>query len=345
MRHEQHIATGTEAPQSPLVDRFGRQVTYLRLSVTDRCDLRCTYCMAEHMTFLPRQDVLSLEELYRLARVFIRGGVRKIRLTGGEPLVRKNILQLFSLLAPHLDGGELDEVTLTTNGTLLSRYAEALFATGVRRVNVSLDSLDAGRYARITRWGRLDSVLKGIDAALSAGLKVKLNAVAMRGDFESEVDDLIGFAHGRGMDLTLIEEMPLGQTGHDRSQSFLPLDHLRRSIGGRWTLVPIDDRTGGPARYVRVAETGGRLGFITPLSCDFCASCNRVRVSCTGDLFTCMGSEGMVGLRQALRGEDPEATIGALIRDALGRKPKGHSFEISRQAVSGIARHMSVLGG
>ncbi len=345
MRHERHIATGTGAPHSPLVDQFGRQVTYLRLSVTDRCDLRCTYCMAEHMTFLPRQDVLSLEELYRLARVFIRGGVRKIRLTGGEPLVRKNILQLFSLLAPHLDGGELDEVTLTTNGTLLSRYSEALFATGVRRVNVSLDSLDAGRYARITRWGRLDSVLKGIDAALSAGLKVKLNAVAMRGDFESEVDDLIGFAHGRGMDLTLIEEMPLGQTGHDRSQSFLPLDHLRRSLTGRWTLVPIDDRTGGPARYVRVAETGGRLGFITPLSCDFCASCNRVRVSCTGDLFTCMGSEGAVSLRQALRVDNPEAAVGALIRDALGRKPKGHSFEISRQAVSGVARHMSVLGG
>jgi cyclic pyranopterin phosphate synthase len=345
MRHERHIATGTGATHFPLVDQFGRQVTYLRLSVTDRCDLRCTYCMAEHMTFLPRQDVLSLEELYRLARVFIRGGVRKIRLTGGEPLVRKNILQLFSLLAPHLEGGELDEVTLTTNGTLLSRYAEALFATGVRRVNVSLDSLDAGRYARITRWGRLDSVLKGIDAALSAGLKVKLNAVAMRGDFESEVDDLIGFAHGRGMDLTLIEEMPLGQTGHDRSQSFLPLDHLRRSLAGRWTLVPIDDRTGGPARYVRVAETGGRLGFITPLSCDFCANCDRVRVSCTGGLFTCMGSEGTVGLRQALRGEDPEANVGSLIRDALGRKPKGHSFEISRQAVSGIARHMSVLGG
>jgi cyclic pyranopterin phosphate synthase len=345
MRHERHISTGTGATQSPLVDQFGRQVTYLRLSVTDRCDLRCTYCMAEHMTFLPRQDVLSLEELYRLARVFIRGGVRKIRLTGGEPLVRKNILQLFSLLAPHLDGGELDEVTLTTNGTLLSRYAEALFTTGVRRVNVSLDSLDAGRYARITRWGRLGSVLEGIDAALSAGLKVKLNAVAMRGDFESEVDDLIGFAHGRGMDLTLIEEMPLGQTGHDRSQSFLPLDDLRRSLAGRWTLVPIDDRTGGPARYVRVAETGGRLGFITPLSCDFCASCNRVRVSCTGELFTCMGSEGTVGLRPALRGEDPEATVGGLIRHALGRKPKGHSFEISRQAVSGVARHMSVLGG
>lgn len=345
MRHERHVATGTRATRSPLVDQFGRQVTYLRLSVTDRCDLRCTYCMAEHMTFLPRQDVLSLEELYRLARVFIRGGVRKIRLTGGEPLVRKNILQLFSLLAPHLDGGELDEVTLTTNGTLLSRYAEALFATGVRRVNVSLDSLDAGRYARITRWGRLDSVLKGIDAALSAGLKVKLNAVAMRDAFESEVDDLIGFAHRRGMDLTLIEEMPLGQTGHDRSQSFLSLDHLRRSLADRWTLLPIDDRTGGPARYVRVAETGGRLGFITPLSCDFCAGCNRVRVSCTGDLFTCMGSDGAFGLRQALRGEDPEATVGGLIRDALGRKPKGHSFEILRQAVSGIARHMSVLGG
>ncbi|MBW8298012.1 MAG: GTP 3',8-cyclase MoaA [Hydrogenophaga sp.] len=345
MRHERHIATGTETTLPPLVDQFGRQVTYLRLSVTDRCDLRCTYCMAEHMTFLPRQDVLSLEELYRLTRVFIRGGVRKIRLTGGEPLVRKNILQLFSLLAPHLDGGEIDEVTLTSNGTLLSRYAEALFAAGVRRVNVSLDSLDAGRYARITRWGRLGSVLEGIDAALSAGLKVKLNAVAMRGDFESEVDDLIGFAHGRGMDLTLIEEMPLGQTGHDRSQSFLPLDHLRWSLAGRWTLVPIDDRTGGPARYVRVAETGGRLGFITPLSCDFCASCNRVRVSCTGELFTCMGSEGTVGLRQALRGEDPEANVGGLIRDALGRKPKGHSFEMSRQAVSGVARHMSVLGG
>lgn len=345
MRHERQVIPAPGAAPSPLIDQFGRQVTYLRLSVTDRCDLRCTYCMAEHMTFLPRRDVLSLEELYDLARVFMRGGVRKIRLTGGEPLVRKNIMQLFELLAPHLQNGDLDEVTLTTNGTLLARHAEALFAAGVRRVNVSLDSLDPARYAQITRWGRLDAVLKGIDAALAAGLKVKLNAVAMRGAFEHEVDDLIRFAHGRGMDLTLIEEMPLGETGHDRGASFLSLRDLRGSLAERWTMVPVEDRTGGPARYVRLAETGGRLGFITPLSCDFCASCNRVRVSCTGDLFTCMGQEGSVGLRDALRGEEPTAVVGRLIRDALGRKPKGHSFEISSQAVSGIARPMSVLGG
>ncbi|MFM2280176.1 MAG: hypothetical protein RLZZ444_2407 [Pseudomonadota bacterium] len=345
MRLERRFEVPADPADAPLIDSFGRQVTYLRLSVTDRCDLRCTYCMSEHMTFLPRQDVLTLEELYRLATIFIRGGVRKIRLTGGEPLVRKNVMQLFNLLAPHLENGDLDEVTLTTNGTLLTRHAEALFAAGVRRVNVSLDTLDAGRYAQITRWGRLQPVLDGIDAALAVGLKVKLNSVAISGSFEGEVDDLICFAHGRGMDLTLIEEMPLGETGHDRSSSFLSLGALRRSLAQRWTLVSIEDRTGGPARYVRIAETGGRLGFITPLSCDFCASCNRVRVSCTGDLFTCMGSEGAVGLRPALRGEDPEATVGGLIRDALGRKSKGHSFEISRQAVSGIARHMSVLGG
>ncbi|MBW8282778.1 MAG: GTP 3',8-cyclase MoaA, partial [Rhizobium sp.] len=307
MRHERQVTPASGAAPSPLIDQFGRQVTYLRLSVTDRCDLRCTYCMAEHMTFLPRRDVLSLEELYDLARVFMRGGVRKIRLTGGEPLVRKNIMQLFELLAPHLQNGDLDEVTLTTNGTLLARHAEALFAAGVRRVNVSLDSLDPARYAQITRWGRLDAVLKGIDAALAAGLKVKLNAVAMRGAFEHEVDDLIRFAHARGMDLTLIEEMPLGEAGHDRGESFLSLRDLRCSLAERWTMVAVEDRTGGPARYVRLAETGGRLGFITPLSCDFCASCNRVRVSCTGDLFTCMGQEGSVGLRDALRGEEPTA--------------------------------------
>lgn len=345
MRHERLVITDPGAGPSPLIDQFGRQVTYLRLSVTDRCDLRCTYCMAEHMTFLPRRDVLSLEELYDLAQVFMRGGVRKIRLTGGEPLVRKNIIQLFELLSAHLQNGDLDEVTLTTNGTLLARHAEALFAAGVRRVNVSLDSLDPARYAQITRWGRLDAVLNGIDAALAAGLKVKLNAVALRGAFEREVDDLIRFAHGRGMDLTLIEEMPLGEAGHDRGESFLSLRDLRRSLAERWTMVAVEDRTGGPARYVRLAETGGRLGFITPLSCDFCASCNRVRVSCTGDLFTCMGQEGSVGLRDALRGEDPAVVVGRMIRDALGRKPKGHSFEISGQAINGIARHMSVLGG
>ncbi len=345
MRHERQITTDPGAGPSPLIDQFGRQVTYLRLSVTDRCDLRCTYCMAEHMTFLPRRDVLSLEELYDLAQVFMRGGVRKIRLTGGEPLVRKNIMQLFELLAPHLRNGDLDEVTLTTNGTLLARHAEALFAAGVRRVNVSLDSLDPARYARITRWGRLDVVLKGVDAALAAGLKVKLNAVALRGAFEREVDDLIRFAHGRGMDLTLIEEMPLGEAGHDRAASFLSLRDLGLSLANRWTMVPLEDRTGGPARYVRLAETGGRLGFITPLSCDFCSTCNRVRVSCTGDLFTCMGQEGSVGLRDALRGGDRETSVDRLVREALSCKPKGHSFEISRHAVSGIARNMSVLGG
>ncbi|MHB0950854.1 MAG: GTP 3',8-cyclase MoaA [Allorhizobium sp.] len=345
MRHERQIITHPGAGPSPLIDRFGRQVTYLRLSVTDRCDLRCTYCMAEHMTFLPRKDVLSLEELYDLASVFMRGGVRKIRLTGGEPLVRKNIMQLFELLSPHLQSGDLDEVTLTTNGTLLARHAEALFSAGVRRVNVSLDSLDPVRYAQITRWGRLDAVLKGIDAALAAGLKVKLNAVAMRGAFEHEVDDLIRFAHGRGMDLTLIEEMPLGEAGHDRGASFLSLRDLRQSLSERWTMVPLEDRTGGPARYVRLAETGGRLGFITPLSCDFCSTCNRVRVSCTGDLFTCMGQEGSVGLRDALRGGDRETSVDRLVRGALSCKPKGHSFQVSRHAVNGIARHMSVLGG
>jgi len=345
MRHERQIITDPGAGPSSLIDCFGRQVTYLRLSVTDRCDLRCTYCMSEHMSFLPRRDVLSLEELYELARFFMRGGVRKIRLTGGEPLVRKNIMQLFDFLAPHLQNGDLDEVTLTTNGTLLSRYAEALFAAGVRRVNVSLDSLDPDRYAVITRWGRLDVVLKGVEAALAAGLKVKLNAVAMRGPFEDEVDDLIRFAHGRGMDLTLIEEMPLGEAGLDRGVSFLSLRDLRLSLAERWTMVPLEDRTGGPARYVRIAETGGRLGFITPLSCDFCSTCNRVRVSCTGDLFTCMGQEGSVGLRDALRAGDRETSVGGLVRAALSCKPKGHSFEISRDAVNGIARHMSVLGG
>lgn len=345
MRHERQVTTDPEAGPPPLIDQFGRQVTYLRLSVTDRCDLRCTYCMAEHMTFLPRRDVLSLEELYDLAQVFMRGGVRKIRLTGGEPLVRKNIMQLFELLSPHLQNGDLDEVTLTTNGTLLARHAEALFAAGVRRVNVSLDSLDPARYAKITRWGRLDAVLKGIDAALAAGLKVKLNAVALRGAFEHEVDDLIRFAHGRGMDLTLIDEMPLGESGHDRGASFLSLRDLRLSLAERWTLVTVEDRTGGPARYVRLAETGGRLGFITPLSCDFCARCNRVRVSCTGDLFTCMGQEGSVGLREALRGHHAETSVDGLVRDALACKPKAHTFEIAGPAVSGIARHMSVLGG
>lgn len=328
-----------------LKDRFGRTADYLRLSVTDRCDLRCTYCMAEHMRFLPRKEVLNFEELYRLCLLFMRHGVRKIRVTGGEPLVRQNIMDLFGLLAQHLQAGDLDEVTLTTNGTQLSHFAAPLFAAGVRRINVSLDTLDGARYAVITRRGRIEKVLAGIDAALSAGLKVKINAVAMHGAFEGEVDDLIRFAHGRGMDLTLIEEMPLGDVSHDRRESHLSLSDLRQQLAQRWSLTPLPDRTGGPARYMRVAETGGRLGFITPLSCDFCAGCTRLRVSCTGELFTCMGQEGSVGLRDALRAGESDLALEALILDAVQRKPKGHTFRIDHAEVAGIARPMSYLGG
>lgn len=330
---------------APFVDSFGRAVNYLRLSVTDRCDLRCTYCMAEHMTFLPRKEVLTLEELYRLSTLFIDNGVRKIRLTGGEPLVRKDVLTLFRSLSRHLDSGELDEVTLTTNGTQLARYAKDLFAFGVRRVNVSLDSLDPVRYKAITRRGDLQKVHAGIDAALAAGLKVKINTVASRGAFEAEVDDLIRFAHQRDMDLTLIEEMPLGAVATDRSLTHLPTNVLRAKLSERWTLADVADRTGGPARYVRVGETGGRLGFIAPLSCNFCSTCNRLRVDCTGRLFTCMGNEGSVDLREAIRRGDGNDCVEQLIRETVHAKPKGHNFVITDADVSGIDRHMSTLGG
>jgi GTP 3',8-cyclase len=332
-------------PRPGLVDSFGRRVSYLRLSVTDRCDLRCTYCMAEHMQFLPRREVLSLEELRRLTGVFLNLGVRKLRITGGEPLVRKDVLTLFSALSERLARGALDELTLTTNGTQLARYAADLAALGVRRVNVSLDTLDPQRFTSLTRRGRIEEVLRGIDAAQDAGLHVKLNAVAQRGPFETEVDDLIRFAHGRGMDLTLIEEMPLGATGSDRSATYLPLGLLRTDLERRWTLTPLPDRTGGPARYLRVAETGGRLGLITPLSCDFCSSCNRVRISCTGALYTCMGSEGATDLREPLRSGATDAELAAIIRAAVACKPRGHAFAISHAQVSGIGRTMSVLGG
>ena len=335
----------THKGAGPLVDRFGRQVTYLRLSVTDRCDLRCTYCMSEDMTFLPRREVLSLEELYRLSTVFIGLGVRKIRITGGEPLVRKGIGHLFNALSRHLGNDDLDEVVVTTNGTQLAQHATMLASAGVRRVNVSLDTLDAERYRQITRGGQIERVLAGIETALAVGLHVKLNAVAMRGSFEREVDALIRFAHGRDMDLTLIEEMPLGLAGFDRAKTHLPLPQLHQDLETRWTLSPLPDATGGPARYLRVAETGGRLGFITPMSCNFCHSCNRARVSSAGQLFTCMGHEGSVDLRAALRGTESNIEVERLIRQTVAAKPERHSFAVADSSVSGIVRTMSVLGG
>jgi len=301
--------------------------------------------MAEHMQFLPRKEVLSLEELYRLATVFIDNGVRKIRITGGEPLVRKNIMSLFQSLSPHLERGDIDEVTLTTNGTQLSRYAHELADLGVERVNVSLDTLDPERFRQITRLGNVEQVLEGIDAALSAKLKVKLNVVAARGAFEDEVDDLIEFAHRRQMDLTFIEEMPLGAVAGDRTQTSLHLSDLRTSLETRWNLSDLSDSTGGPARYVQVGETGGRLGFITPLSCNFCTLCNRLRVDCTGRLFTCMGDEGSVDLRETLRGSNGNEVLEHLIRETVFAKPKGHSFELSTRKEAGISRYMSTLGG
>ncbi len=325
-----------------LVDPFGRQITYLRLSVTDRCDLRCTYCMSDRMTFVPKAELLSLEELALLSEEFIRRGVTKLRLTGGEPLVRRDVTGLFRALARHLDTGALHDLTLTTNGTQLARVARDLAACGVRRVNVSLDTLDPARYRAVTRRGDLSKVLAGLDAAQAAGLEVKLNAVASRGAFEAEIDDLIRFAHGRGMALSLIEEMPLGQTGAERGDRFLPLDALVADLAARWTLSPAPHHTGGPARFLRIAETGGLLGLISPLSCNFCASCNRLRVSATGKLYPCMGDEGAVDLRDALR-HAPDR-IGPLIRTALASKPRGHRFDPAG-SIPSVRRHMSVLGG
>ncbi|MEW6644916.1 MAG: GTP 3',8-cyclase MoaA [Pseudomonadota bacterium] len=328
-----------------LIDLFGRHVTYLRLSVTDRCDLRCVYCMAEQMTFVPRRELLTLEELDRLASAFIARGVRKLRITGGEPLVRKDILELFSSLSRHLRSGALAELTLTTNGTLLAPYAEALAQAGVRRVNVSLDTLDAQRFRAITRRGTLAVVMDALRAAEQAGLKVKLNAVALKGSTEHEIHDLIAFAHGRGMDLTLIETMPLGEIGADRMDQYLSLVDLRRLIETRWTLADTPERTGGPARYVRVAETGGRIGFITPMSHNFCESCNRVRVSATGVLYTCLGQEQCVDLRAAIRGSEGDDRLHAAIDAAIRAKPAGHDFRIDRDGAPALARHMSALGG
>jgi cyclic pyranopterin phosphate synthase len=334
-----------------MLDPFGRHISYLRVSVTDRCDFRCVYCMAEDMTFLPKAEILSLEELDRLCSAFIRLGVRKLRLTGGEPLVRRNVLWLIERLGRHLASGSLDELTLTTNGSQLARFARSLADAGVRRVNVSLDTLDRQKFAAITRWGRLEQVLMGIEAAKAAGLAVKINAVALKGVNDAEFDRLVGWCGAEGFDLTLIEVMPMGDIDGDgggtaRLHQYLPLSQVRAGLAQRWTLTEIDHRTGGPARYVRVEETGGRLGFITPLTHNFCESCNRVRLTCTGTLYMCLGQDDAADLRAPLRASADDTLLDEAIAQAIQRKPKGHDFVIDRQHRGpAVARHMSVTGG
>ncbi len=334
------------AVQAPLIDPFGRAISYLRVSVTDRCDFRCVYCMAENMTFLPRAELLSLEELDRLCGAFIAKGVRKLRITGGEPLVRRDIMTLFESLSRHLASGALEELTLTSNGSQLARFADQLAGLGVRRVNVSLDTLDAEKFRAVTRWGRLEQVLDGIAAAKRAGLKVKINTVALKGVNADAFDDLIRWSGDQGHDLTLIETMPLGEVDGDRTDQYLPLSQVRADLARRWTLIDTDERTGGPARYVRIGETGGRLGFITPLTHNFCESCNRVRVTCTGTLYMCLGQADKADLRAPLRASRDDALLSAAIDEAIGRKPKGHDFIIDRaHNRPALARHMSVTGG
>jgi cyclic pyranopterin phosphate synthase len=337
----------TQVPPSQLVDPFGRAITYLRVSVTDRCDFRCVYCMSENMTFLPKADLLTLEELDRLCSAFVAQGVRKLRLTGGEPLVRRGIMTLVSALARHLGTGALDELTLTTNGSLLTKYASELAGLGVKRINVSLDTLDPDKFRAITRWGELDKVLGGIEAAQKAGIHIKINTVALKGVNDDELPALVAWTHGRGMDLTLIEVMPLGEVGEGaRLEQYLPLSMARAQLAERFTLEDIDYRTGGPARYVRVAETGGKLGFITPLTHNFCESCNRVRVTCTGTLYMCLGQEDAADLRAPLRASEGNDLLHAAIDEAISRKPKGHDFIIDRKHQRpALSRHMSVTGG
>jgi cyclic pyranopterin phosphate synthase len=328
-----------------LTDGFGRSVRYLRLSVTDRCDLRCTYCMAEHMTFLPKAQVLTLEELDRIAAAFIGLGVTKLRVTGGEPLVRKDVLTLFERLSRHLESGALEEVTLTTNGSQLTRMAADLKRHGVRRINVSLDTLDPENYRRLTRGGDLAATLAGIDAAQAAGMAVKINAVALKHDNAEELPALVQWAHGRGMDITLIETMPLGAVDEDRTDQYLSLTQVRREFSSFWTLTDLPLQTGGPARYVRVQETGGRLGFITPMSHNFCEACNRVRLTCTGTLHTCLGQDDATDLRAILREGADDGALSAAIREAVLGKPKGHDFRIGAGEAPALTRHMSTTGG
>ncbi|MCB1378517.1 MAG: GTP 3',8-cyclase MoaA [Notoacmeibacter sp.] len=332
--------------QSSMMDPFGRRVSYLRVSVTDRCDFRCVYCMAENMTFLPKRDLLSLEELDRLCSIFIDKGVRKLRLTGGEPLVRKGIMTLVESLGRHLRSGALEELTLTTNGSQLAKYAADLQAHGVRRINVSIDTLDDQKFKAITRWGDLSKVMEGLRAAQAAGLAIKINAVALKGVNEFEIPDMIRWAHGEGMDFTLIETMPLGDIEGDRTDQYLPLSQVRASLLDQFTLEDIPYKTGGPARYVQVKETGGRLGFITPLTHNFCESCNRVRLTCTGTLYMCLGQEDAADLRAPLRASEGDELLRAAIDEAISRKPKGHDFIIDRDhGKPAVGRHMSVTGG
>jgi cyclic pyranopterin phosphate synthase len=335
-----------EAVATPLIDPYQRRISYLRISVTDRCDFRCIYCMAEDMTFLPKAEILTLEELDRLCSAFVRMGVRKLRLTGGEPLVRHNIMSLFRALGRHVASGALDELTATTNGSQLAKYAQELRDCGVRRINVSLDTLDPAKFKAITRWGRFEQVAEGLNAAKAAGLAVKINAVALKGVNEDELSDMVGWCGEHGYDLTIIEVMPMGDIGPDRLDQYLPLSLVRARLAERWTLEESDYRSGGPARYVTVKETGRRLGFITPLTHNFCESCNRVRLTCTGTLYMCLGQDDAADLRTPLRASDDDALLDNAIREAISRKPKGHDFIIDRRHRGpAVKRHMSVTGG
>ncbi len=330
-----------------MIDPYGRAISYLRVSVTDRCDFRCVYCMSEDMAFLPKAEILSLEELERLCSAFVRRGVRKLRMTGGEPLVRRNIMSLFHGLSRHLKSGDLDELTLTTNGSQLAKYADELAGLGVRRVNVSLDTLDPHKFAAITRWGRFDKVMEGLEAAKAAGLAVKINTVALRGVNDDELERLVTWCGEEGHDLTFIEVMPMGDVGAEtRLDQYLPLSMVRGQLARSWTLEESNHRTGGPARYVTLRETGQRLGFITPMTHNFCESCNRVRLTCTGTLYMCLGQEDAADLRAPLRASEDDAPVEAAIHEAIARKPKGHDFVIDRRRRRpAVGRHMSVTGG
>jgi cyclic pyranopterin phosphate synthase len=344
--YDANVIGAPAGSQAPLVDPFGRSIDYVRVSVTDRCDFRCVYCMAEHQQFLPKAEVLTIEELDRLCSTFVGLGTKKLRLTGGEPLVRRGFMELVERLSRHLKSGELEEITLTTNGSQLARYAPELAHHGVRRLNVSVDSLDPEVFRRITRGGDLNQVLAGIEAAQTAGIKVKINTVALLHDNAAELPAMIQWAHGKGMDITLIETMPLGEIEEDRTDQYLSLKTVRQTLESFWTLTELPDRTAGPARYVRIEETGGRLGLITPLSHTFCESCNRVRVTCTGALYMCLGQDDQADLRAPMREDPTDASLIAAIREAMGRKPKGHDFHIERRGEApAVRRPMSTTGG